>query len=42
MLPTYIIPSLAQKVLFIGDTILMLGCEPKERSGKHIFPAGEL
>lgn len=33
MLPSYIIPSLARKVLFIGDTILMFGCEPKERSG---------
>jgi hypothetical protein len=42
MLPSYIIPSLAQKVLFIGDTILMSGSDPKKRSGKPIFPAGEL
>jgi hypothetical protein len=42
MLPSYIIPSLAQKLLFIGDTILMFESEPKKRSGKHIFPAGEL
>lgn len=32
MLPSYIIPSLAQKILFTGDTILMFGCEPRERS----------
>jgi hypothetical protein len=39
MLPSYIIPSLAQKILFIGDTILMFGCEPRERNGKHVFLA---
>ncbi|XP_021925023.1 gamma-tubulin complex component 4 isoform X3 [Zootermopsis nevadensis] len=32
MLPSYIIPSLAHKVLFIGETILMFGSEPIERS----------
>ncbi|KAJ4427759.1 hypothetical protein ANN_25412 [Periplaneta americana] len=32
MLPSYIIPSLAQKILFIGETILMFGCEPRDRS----------
>jgi hypothetical protein len=34
MLPSYIIPSLAHKILFIGDTVLMFGCKPKERNGK--------
>ncbi|PNF33640.1 hypothetical protein B7P43_G12931, partial [Cryptotermes secundus] len=32
MLPSYIIPSLAHKILFIGDTIVMFGCKPKEKN----------
>jgi len=42
MLPSYIIPSLAHKILFIGETILIFGCEPKERSGKFNLPTNEL
>ena len=34
MLPSYIKPSLAQKILFIGEIIVMFGCDPKEKDGK--------
>ncbi|KAJ9585128.1 hypothetical protein L9F63_003080, partial [Diploptera punctata] len=33
MLPSYIKPSVAEKILFIGETIVMFGCDPKDK--KH-------
>lgn len=36
MLPSYIRPSLADKILTIGQTVIMFGNDPRQKKGKKI------
>lgn len=36
MLPSYIRPSLANKILTIGQTIIMFGNDPRQKKGKKL------